>query len=320
MRKIVDLIQNRIENNMEAIRNTMLIHLPADRSFTYEEFISTQIKFNKKQSETLAIRNEEVRRSIDDLMHLVRTYPRENPEETVNEEEVDAFKLFYSKEMYQAILNCTQKSFAAMKRRLGSKMSTGFLFMERPFFDVDIELKVPEVVMNPRVDDIQAAINTIAKRMLQSSKMLPCWGMIDGPETYYEMIACDKEIVKVILLLTGSLVAIRTKVDEYMAKFLKYDFLWKIDLQQVYDEFIKKGPSLDDFEGELKKYMALEIEILAISAVHNIGSLSLESTPLKQTLRAEASNWKGQFAKNIHKQAAEDLKVRFGSGNDGEKK
>lgn len=59
-----------------------------------------------------------------------------------------------------------------MKRRLGSKMSTGFLFMERPFFDVDIELKVPDVVMNPRVDDIQAAINTIAKRMLQSSKLL----------------------------------------------------------------------------------------------------------------------------------------------------
>lgn len=55
--------------------------------------------------------------------------------------------------------------------------------------------------------------------------------------------------------------------------------------------------------------MALEQEILAISAVHNIGSLSLESTPLKHALRAEASNWKGQFAKNIHKQAAENLKV-----------
>lgn len=30
----------------------------------------------------------------------------------------------------------------AMKRRLGSRASGGFLFMERPFFDVDVELKV----------------------------------------------------------------------------------------------------------------------------------------------------------------------------------
>lgn len=29
-----------------------------------------------------------------------------------------------------------------MKRRLGSKTATGVFFMERPFFDVDVELKV----------------------------------------------------------------------------------------------------------------------------------------------------------------------------------
>lgn len=41
----------------------------------------------------------------------------------------------------QAILAATQRSFAAMKRRLGSKTATGIFYMERPFFDVDIELK-----------------------------------------------------------------------------------------------------------------------------------------------------------------------------------
>jgi hypothetical protein len=33
-----------------------------------------------------------------------------------------------------------------MKRRLGSKVSSGFLFMERPFFNVDVELKVGVVI------------------------------------------------------------------------------------------------------------------------------------------------------------------------------
>jgi hypothetical protein len=42
----------------------------------------------------------------------------------------------------QSILLATQRSFAAMKRRLGSKTATGIFYMERPFFDVDVELKV----------------------------------------------------------------------------------------------------------------------------------------------------------------------------------
>lgn len=39
-----------------------------------------------------------------------------------------------------------------MKRRLGSKTTTGIFFMERPFFDVDVELKVCTVaVLGPAV-------------------------------------------------------------------------------------------------------------------------------------------------------------------------
>lgn len=91
----------------------------------------------------------------------------------------------------------------AMKKRLGSKTSTGIFFMERPFFDVDVELKVPSVVMNPTLADIQAAINECAKKVLTTSKRLPAWGMDSVATTYHELIAQDKEVVKAILRLTG---------------------------------------------------------------------------------------------------------------------
>lgn len=54
-------------------------------------------------------------------------------------------------------------------------------------------------------------------------------------------------------------------------------------------------------------------EIAAISPVHNLGALSLDSQPLKHSLRAEATNWKVHFSKNIHKQAAADLQVQRGA-------
>ncbi len=55
--------------------------------------------------------------------------------------------------------------------------------------------------------------------------------------------------------------------------------------------------------------MAIETEVSAIASVHNIGALSLETLPLKTSLKAEAASWKAQFAHNLHKQGSEDLKA-----------
>ena len=71
---------------------------------------------------------------------------------------------------------------------------------------------------------------------------------------------------------------------------------------------MKNQPSLEDFEAELKKYMAVETSINQITSTHNIGSLQLDTTPLKAALKLEATSWKNQFASNLHKQGAEDLK------------
>ena len=63
------------------------------------------------------------------------------------------------------------------------------------------------------------------------------------------------------------------------------------------------------FESELKKYMAIEQEISQVAPMHNIGSLALETQPLKYSLKSEAASWKAQYAKNLHKQGSEELKA-----------
>eukprot|EP00798_Chlamydomonas_sp_ICE-L_P031303 gene31303-6451_t len=308
VRKVVDLVDNRMEMNLRQIGSTVLVELPADRSFSYEEFCSAQAKFQKKQGEHLAIRNEEVRRSVEDLIQLVKTYPRENTSVILDDTELNLFKRHYAKIMYRSILTCTQLSLRAMKRRLGSKVAGGFVFMERPFFNVDVELKVPNVAMNPSLTDIQSAINICAKKILTTSKMLPCWGMPEHT-TFHELIIQDKEIVKSILKLTGSVDGIASQVDEYMVTFNKYDFLWKANLQQAYEQFMRTNPTLEAFESELKKYMHIETDIGTIPSVNNIGALCLETMPLKSSLKSEAASWKAQFAHNLHKQCSEDLKA-----------
>lgn len=58
------------------------------------------------------------------------------------------------------------------------------------------------------------------------------------------MIAQDKEIVKVILLLTGSIQGTRNKVNEFSAEFQKFDWLCKENISKDIEKFNGKKPSL----------------------------------------------------------------------------
>lgn len=64
----------------------------------------------------------------------------------------------------QAVLSAVKTTFAALKQRLSSKAVGGVFVLERPIFSVDLLLRVPAVVVNPSVDEIQATINATAKK------------------------------------------------------------------------------------------------------------------------------------------------------------
>ena len=126
--KMNDILENRVEANLKRVARTLFVNLPADQSYTYEAFLSTQARCIKKQTEVIAVRNVEIERGVRDLCALVANAPRENAEEALEKAVVDEFTAHYAKLMYQAILTATRASFLAMKKRLGSRSSGGFLY------------------------------------------------------------------------------------------------------------------------------------------------------------------------------------------------
>eukprot|EP00741_Cyanophora_paradoxa_P017811 tig00021017_g17202.t1 len=317
--KINDILENRVETNLKSISKRTLVDLPPDQSFTVESFVSSQLKHMEQQTTFMDQKNLEVERAVGDLISMICNYPIDSGDmgsSIVADEDIQKLRDYYSRLMFQAILQATKASFTVLKKRLGSRSSGGFLYVERPFFDVNVELSIPNVSMNPSLDDIQASINRTAIAILRASKKLYAWGEKRDRDaaagthaSFFNLVAKDKEVVKVVLLLTGSIEGTKKQVFEYLESFRKYDFLWKEDMQASYQEFMKKNPSLEDFEAELKKYMDVEQEIANITPVHNIGALSLETAALKNSLRAEATAWKAQYAKNLHSQAKEDLEA-----------
>eukprot|EP00762_Andalucia_godoyi_P000483 ANDGO_03248.mRNA.1 Dynein gamma chain len=311
--KMNDIIENRIEKNLKVISKTLLVDLPSDQTFSLDQFVALQERHIKSQSSQMNMKNMEVERAVDDLMETIKAFALEFvvvPDE-VWEEEISKLRKHYNRLMFKAILSATTKSLQIVKKRIGSRSRSGEVVVERPFFNVDVELQPPNVLMNPSLDEVQEAINRAAIAVLRCSKQLFQWSVktMDPAlkESFYPELARNKEIVKVVLLLTGGIHGLKQQVYEYLQTFRQYDYLWKDNKQEAYSEFMKNQPTLEDFEGELKKYMAIEQQIVAINPSHTIGSLTLQTQPLKNAFKSEAAAWKAQYAKNLHAQAKQDL-------------
>ena len=90
--------------------------------------------------------------------------------------------------------------------------------------------------------------------MLKCSKTLYNWDQQntedEKKQSLYEMIAQDKEIVKVILLLTGSIQGTKNKINDFLSKFNKFEWLWKKSITKSIKEFSKGSDKsqLGDYE------------------------------------------------------------------------
>lgn len=103
---------------------------------------------------------------------------------------------------------------------------SGFL---QPFFQVDVELCVPSVTINPSLDDIQSAIDKCAVEIIRSTQQIASWKskiafnreneedlteMQQRRPTFHARIANDIEMVKNVLILTGAVQTLRNRVRE----------------------------------------------------------------------------------------------------------
>jgi len=199
-----------------------------------------------------------------------------------------------------------------MKYRVcGKKSGMNSLQNLKPFFEVDVQLQNADVRLSPSLEEIQKSINKAATAVLRCSKKLYNWDQQgydnEKKQTFYDMIAQDKEIVKVILLLTGSIQGTKNKVNEFLSQFKKYESLYKDSSTEQIKAFQKKNPSLQMYEDILKRFMNMEEEIDKFVESYKIGAMELKTANICQDLKNWASLWKLHYSQDLHKRARQQL-------------
>ncbi|GMH89960.1 hypothetical protein TrVE_jg7050 [Triparma verrucosa] len=327
---INDIIENRIEKNLKIVSKTLLVDLPEHSSFTVSEFVDMQQQHIKVQSRLLQGKNTEIEHAVDDLIKKIEIYQLDSHVENVSDDEIQKLRKHYNHFMYQALLHCAKNSMNSLKKRIGSRVGGGFLYVTRPFFEVAVQLMPPKVSLSPSLDEIQECINQSAQAILSCFKTVVDWGYHDMPEelrashTFFEKITKDIEIVRVALLLTGCIQGIRNTVADYLGSFGQYDWLWKDDKDAAYKEFCKTMPALEDYEIKLRSFGDVEADVDRVHSIHIIGALSLNTKALKTALESECDAWKVQYSYNLHLEAKNALEalteyVRMTTGKLGRK-
>lgn len=176
---------------------------------------------------------------------------------------------------------------------------------------MDVQLVAPDVRLSPSLDDVQASINKAAVFVLGCSKSAFDWGQMDVPleerVTFFDRITKDIEVVRVVLLLTGSVQGVREQVAEFLATFCKYNWLWLQDADAQYAEFMAKKPGIDDYDRALNRFLEVEQEVKAIDPVFVLGALALKTGKMKDQLHQEVRRWMQQYIVNLHRLASERL-------------
>ncbi|CAI2380850.1 unnamed protein product [Moneuplotes crassus] len=282
--QINNVVENEIECKLKNTSKIVLADLPEDsQSFTTNYFIETQEKWKKCECHKLKIINIEVENSVDKLIELLSSYCLGHNLCPINPEESPKLVKYYNWHMYQALLQLTRQSLRSLKNKLcGTTRGTDSC--STLLFDCCVSIDVTGCIISPSINDLQKTVNLEVSAILKCTKEVYNWGQQEVPENektpFYDWIIKDKEIIKLVLLLTGALQGLRPKVTVFMEQFSQYKWLW-IENPEENEECKEKIENLPNLEW-----------INNIPDIEKIGALKIETTEIKRILTEKVIEWK----------------------------
>jgi dynein heavy chain len=327
-----DLIENRIEANLKMVSRVLLVELPSERELVLlDEFVQRQELHVRNMSALLLAKSSEIETAVNDLLGYIVAYPLDSHVRGVSEAEIIKLKAHYNGRVYESLFEATYNSLRAMKERVCARRGDGTTPVgpTPAMFEVDLQLDGEEVRLAPSVQDIQKALNSGAVAVMKCSKMIEAWDINTIPKnvqlilnpnlppvmgagvqgTYYDRLMTDRKILKIVLMLVGSVESLQSECSRYLQKFNEYAWLWMEDVSKKYNEFKSEDPTLDEFEQKLRSFMNLDNIVDVIENTHQISALMLTTSSLKQSLKDLAQKWREAFASELHQQAFQRLET-----------
>uniref|UniRef100_A0A8D1M5E9 AAA+ ATPase domain-containing protein n=1 Tax=Sus scrofa TaxID=9823 RepID=A0A8D1M5E9_PIG len=128
---------------------------------------------------------------------------------------------------------------------------------------------------------------------------------------YYKNVSDNKEIVKLVSVLSTIITSTKKEVIASMDCFKRYNHIWQKEKEETIMEFIMKNPLLSEFESQILYFQKLEQEINAEPEHICVGAIALYTADLKLTLTAETKAWMVVIGRHCNKKYKSEMENIF---------
>eukprot|EP00112_Aurelia_sp_Birch-Aquarium-sp1_P005844 Seg1660.5 transcript_id=Seg1660.5/GoldUCD/mRNA.D3Y31 product="Dynein heavy chain 8 axonemal" protein_id=Seg1660.5/GoldUCD/D3Y31 len=318
-KQLLDIRDARIDAGMEEICEMLLCELPEDEGWTIERFAARTKEICDKSSVKIQQVSTRVETAVYDLLdilskryeeikaesHIPNPYeipPDETSEHRIMrekvlqrendlEEEANELVNFFNHKLVDSLLRCIRNSIDLIKRRVfpagrtrnyGKRATSDAVLKQAEqsaCLSTDMTLAIPNVVVNPSLEDIQQCLNESVKLILNVSQNVASWCPKPGKfsqaakanadsetttqkqKNYYKYIAEHKDTTKITMMVSSAISTTKIDAAKNLNEFSKFMFLWKEDRDSQIQLGWLSGSTVDyQFEEPLKLALIVEAE------------------------------------------------------------
>ncbi|CAI5780204.1 dynein heavy chain 5, axonemal [Podarcis lilfordi] len=130
-------------------------------------------------------------------------------------------------------------------------------------------------------------------------------------KNYYKSISENKEIIKLMSVLSTSINSTKREVLAALERFRCYHHIWQREKEETIENFIKGSPLLSEFESQILYYRDLELEINSEPEYICVGTVALFTADLKLALTTETKAWMVAFGRHCNKKYRTEMENIF---------
>lgn len=240
----------------------------------------------------------------------------------VSQLHIDCMELFayYNHRMIAALVKSTKRSMEFLRTRSNLIYNiTSYDCATKtqiPIFSVSVELRYPDFVMIPNINQIQEIYYDILMNLAETHQGISTWGKQAKTEerknrpnllsenqhekNWFNTIKNHKDVVRYRLTFDNVVLYLQPEIDKMLEAFKNdYQYLWSDDREKVIEDFVQSIPLAADIRDKMIQYDSITDTICKLEPKFCISLIQVNREKMIAGLIEESKAWKSILGRKL---------------------
>ena len=251
----------------------------------------------------------------------------------------DDLRKTYSKKICERLVQLMKQTIRSLTKHFQNAVSNAKETTDdlNVIFVLETFLSLPDIEVNPSVEEIQKMLNFVGQTILSVNKGVGQWKnvivkdsqskkteftpvlepvpekrkmyvavkvepdlIVEKHQSFFKTVTENKEVAKMVFGLSTCLHGFKLELSNFKSSWKKFSQLWTIDRKDFIAKMEEEAPSLREYEEVLQKYKEIKVILNQEIDLHRFGTLSISTVEFKRELNEEIEQWNNMIVQAIY--------------------